>query len=414
MSSLMLLGAGPSDPAATEPAAPRMDHIPIYGQSLAQGVTTAAAATITVGASATHKMPNGGIRAHYDTPSLANENYPIDGDQLASLVALEEETNPNGGNMGETVASGIGNWLTNKTLFTATGRNAYNIALLSRAPGGISDAYHFSNTIAAVRFGSEAAAAAGDEYAVPCMVWMQGEADGGLSTSKASYKSQLLQLIDDFRTHISIAGQIDASDMKLVVYQQAYYQVGKTYGDIAVAMAELFRSDPDKVVLLGPSYYEEYGTVADLHQTANGYRNRGERFGLCISELDTWQPTIITGVSRSGTNIDVTIALRTAPLTLDTTLVTTIADSGFAYSGASITGVSITDDGTGDGEAVIRITIDADAGGTLTYAKDNGTTVNIGPTTGSRGNVRDSSPEVTDNDSRKLYNWLCVDEWSVA
>jgi hypothetical protein len=104
-----------------------------------------------------------------------------------------------------------------------------------------------------------------------------------------------------------------------------------------------------------------------------------------------------------------------APLVIDTTLVASIANSGFTYSGANITNVSITDTGAGDNTATIEITIDADAGGTLGYAyQNNAVDVRIGPTAGPRGNIRDSDPFETLNDSTAIPNWLCVDQWVVA
>lgn len=99
----------------------------------------------------------------------------------------------------------------------------------------------------------------------------------------------------------------------------------------------------------------------------------------------------------------------------DTTIVTAAGNGGFEYSGANITSGVVVDDGVGTGVGQVELTLDAAAGGTLSYAYNNAEVdVRIGPTAGPRGNIRDSDPLVTENDGTPMYNWLCVDVWEVA
>jgi len=88
-----------------------------------------------------------------------------------------------------------------------------------------------------------------------------------------------------------------------------------------------------------------------------------------------------------------------------------LTDDGFAYSGAGIMGVAITDDGTATGTATIAITLDADAPGTLRFAYEN-SALNVRNEIG--GHIRDSATETTLNSGRPLWNWLCTDEWEIA
>lgn len=338
---------------------------------------------------------------------------------MASLATLAEQLNPNDSDFGETFASGIAARLNSMSLFSATGRGAYSVGWLSRMPtsGGQVDTWHFGNTYATVVEGSQLALSAGLTYSVPCIVFKQGEADAAASTTKAAWKTAVEQLIDDFRSHLKWAGLVDTSSLYMIVDQQAYQQTGTTYADIALAAIELHRETSGKIICAGPTYVEEFTAVNDVHMTSNGYRNYGERLGRVIAAGVTWNPCYITGVSRSGTTITVTVHVPAPPLVDDTSeaIVTAIANSGFTYSGATITGVSITDTDVGDNTATIEITIDSSAGGTLGYADaNNAVNMRVGPTAGPRGTIRDSESAVTQNDNTPLYNWLCNDRWTVA
>lgn len=390
-------------------------HIILYGQSLSLGSDPINNGSVISSSNASHKRFNGGVRAHYDTPGISNVNSPIDPDQIASLATLSEQLSPSqGAQFGETYASGIALKQSGTSLFSATGRGAYRIDQLSRQTTVQTDNWHFANTHATVIAGKELADAASLTYNVPKVVWKQGEADGAAGTTKSSYKTQLTALVNDLRATIKAAAYVDTSSMVFVADQLAFQNTGNTSAELAVGVLELHRLGDGKVICAGPTYAEEFAANNDVHMTSNGYRNYGERLGRVLSVGSSWNPCHITAVSRTGTSITLTVYVPRAPLVKDTTLVSSVANDGFTYTGANITGVSITNDGTGGNTATILITIDADAGGTLRYAYNNGTNLFIGPVSGMRGNIRDSEPASTVNDATPLYNWLCVDEWVVA
>lgn len=393
-----------------------LTHIILYGQSLALGSDSGGGSVITSSASSSHKMFTTGVRVHYDTSGVSNQNTPVNPDSMATIVDLEEQINPNDSNMAETFAAGIGLWLDDDSLMSCTARGAYKAEQLNRTGNGVlADFNHFQNTYATALHAYEYAQDNEYAYSLGPMVFKQGEADS--SNSKATWKTEVQQLRDDFASHLMWACKQDTADWLMIIDQQGMSRSGFTYADLAVGAIELHRAG-NGIVCAGPNYPEEFTAINDVHMASNGYRNYGERLGRIIQTIidtGTWNPCYITSVSRSTTTITVNVHVPEPPLQINTTDVASVTDSGFAYSGASITGVSITDTGVGDNAGVIEITIDADAGGTLHYAYNNpDLDFRIGPTYGPRGNICDSDSAVTKNDGMKLYNWLCVDEWAVA
>ena len=403
--------------AASAPTADvALRHIPIYGQSLSIGSVGANPGTAAVISAASTKdyMFSAGVRAHLDQLAPAsNENSPIDPAGLQSIVALAEVVSTFDGNYGETVASGIGANTTGRCLFSATGRGAYEIAELSRDAGGIiTDQNHWINTHAAILYGRRAAEDNGWTYEIPCFLWMQGSADATALTTRADYEAAELSLRNDWRAMASAAGQIDASAVPMVTEQPAYRSdpqntgTGATatgYGSIAVAKINNHRAGV--TVCAGPRYPYEFVNSGDLHMTSQGYRDFGAgplaKAIQTIRDGGTWHPTHINGApTRSGTTITVPVYVPTPPLAFDTSLGFGLADRGFDYSGANITAVTITDDGSGDNAGEITITIDAAAGGVLRCGYENAATTSN----------NEVGTEIRDSND----NWLCTDEWSVT
>lgn len=378
------------------------------------GAYTSGGAAARVIASATHKMFNGGMRPHYDDPSQANVNTHAFADTMKALDALRPQMQRADSDYGETYAAGMGLNITRPCIFAAMARSAYRIDQLSR--NTLEGYLHFSNAYAAVLHGRELALAAGKLFDLGPMLFKQGEADGAAATTKALYKSRHVTLRNDFEAALRWAALDDVSPFRMLIDQQALSTAG--YAEIAVAQIELHREHPGEIICAGPTYWCTFSGATDPHMTVEGYRTYGEHLGRIAQTIlagGAWQPCHITGTpTRVGATITVPVYVPTPPLVVDTTLVATVASKGFAYSGAAITDVSITDTGAGDNTGVITVALDAAAGGTLSHAYNNGAAGNIGPTTGARGNIRDSNAAVAAYDGRPLHNWLCVDQWTVA
>ena len=388
-----------------------LQHVILYGQSISLGTVPSGATAITTTDSPTHLMFNTGVRVHYDDATVSNVNSPVRPQNMTSFVALKEQLRPTDSDFGETFASGMGLHISDKTLFSCTGRGAYPVAQLSRAPALMTDVNHFSNTYSTALYGSLLAEAAGLDYSINCIVWKQGEADAASGTTPATWKASVTTLLDDFRSHLAFASHTDTSNMPMLLDQLAFRQDTLGYGAIAVAALDLHRTGGNGIYCSSPSYDSEFTAINDVHFSSVGYRNYGERLGRIIDGgVANWNPTHITAASRVGTTITLTIHVPSPPLVRDTSTLGTFDTDGFEYSGAGIDSVTITDTGTGDNTATIEIELDADSSGDLRVAYENAG-FNIRNTVGS--NIRDSESAVTQYDSKPLYNWLCTDEWSL-
>lgn len=364
----------------------------------------------------THFMFNGGVRAHYDDPdAYSNVNTHAFSNTMEALVPLAERTTKNNTQQGETLAFGAANKMTSRSLHCTMGRGAYTVTQLSR--GNTTGFPHYSNNYAGMLNAYELAVAAGYDFALGPMIWKQGEADAQAATTKADYKTYLQALRSDLERSAPLATLTATGTFKLITDQISLSN--SAYAPIAVAVIELHRADIG-VHVLGPGYAPAYTYTAEaspVHLTGTGYRNVGEHYGIAIQSIldgNGWNPCYITNVTRTTTTITVTVHVPSGDLVADTTLVAALGDGfyGFAYSGANITDVSI--GSTAANSCDITITIDADAGGTLSYAYNNGTANNNGATSGARGNIRDSASSTTNFDGTTLHNWLCIDQWTVA
>src|SRR5262249_9079295 len=122
----------------------------------------------------------------------------------------------------------------------------------------------------------------------------------------------------------------------------------------------------------------------------------------------TWTPLKPKTITRAGAVITVTFDVPTPPLVMDTALVSNPGNFGFEYTDSSaspptINSVQVT------GPTTVQITLSATPAGAnqrLRYAYSGVPGNPGGPTTGPRGNLRDSDAEASLY-GNTLYNW-CV------
>jgi hypothetical protein len=278
------------------------------------------------------------------------------------------------------------------------------------------------------------AAASGKTYVVRAVTAIhgQGESDSneqnftflestdGTGRRLMSYTDGLLDWQRDYDTRVrAITGQ--AEPIPLFISQ---------FGSMTTAMSIIPQRQLDahvaskgKVVLVAPNYPLPH------YQDCNHYTNHSQRwlgayfakaYQRVVIEGKTWEPTRPTAITRSGNVIKVKYVVPVPPLVIDTQRVDASNDKfpvppidGFIFRdstmSASVTSVAVT------APDEVTITLSSAPTGTnriLRYAFESQLPDFRcpGPTSGARGNVRDSDGTKAhhldaDGNPYELFNW---------
>jgi hypothetical protein len=266
----------------------------------------------------------------------------------------------------------------------------------------------FTNGIAQVTAGKQIADDLGKSYVVRAITNVHGESDQ--VAGNPAYVANLVEWQSDYEKDIqAITGQTDPVPM-LHTQFSSWTKLSTTTSQIVIDQLTAHVQNPGKIVLVGPKYYLEYAADG-VHLTNAGYRHMGEDYAKAyrrvVLEGKPWEPVRPIAVTRTGATITVKFAVPAPPLTLDTTLVTNPGNFGFelAETGGAetITRVEI------GGPDTVVITLSGAPTGTsprVRYAYTGTLGAPGGPTTGPRGNLRDSDATAS-RFGYPLYNW-CV------
>jgi hypothetical protein len=186
---------------------------------------------------------------------------------------------------------------------------------------------------------------------------------------------------------------------------------GSATSRVTQLQLEASRAAPDRIVLVGPKYVLPY--VPDgVHLTGEGERWLGEMHAKAFERVlvngEPWRPVSPREITREGAEITVRFWVPAPPLVLDETLVTNPGNYGFGYTDTSgapptITSVAL----AGEDSVVITLSAPPVAGNQrVTYAQNGIVGQPAGPTTGARGNLRDSDSTASRH-GYSLFNW-CV------
>ena len=172
-----------------------------------------------------------------------------------------------------------------------------------------------------------------------------------------------------------------------------------------------FRQAPEKVVLVTPTYPFAF-TSDKVHLAPEGSRRVGEYFAKAYAQTTfagrPWAPLYPLQVTRAGAVITVRFHVPAPPLVFDTLAVTdpngkygfVFADGG--ANPATIQTVAL----SGDSVSVTLDKAPVGANPRLRYASDGTAGASAGPTTGARGNLRDSDDTRAESDANvRLVNW---------
>jgi hypothetical protein len=267
----------------------------------------------------------------------------------------------------------------------------------------------YARGIAQAQAGHDLAVAANKTHVVRAVTNVHGESDH--NANNVAYEANLLEWQSSYETDVkAITGQAEPIPM-LHTQFSSWTRLTGLPATSAIPSAQLAAhvNAPGKIVLVGAKYHLPY--VADgVHLTNEGYRHMGEDYAKVyrrvILEGKAWEPLRPKTITRVGAIVTVKMHVPAPPLVLDTTLVTNPGNFGFEWTddGPTPTIVSVTV--SAPDTVVITLSAVPGANARLRYAFTGTSGARGGPTTGPRGNLRDSDTTPS-RDGYDLYNW-CI------
>ena len=361
-----------------------LNFFPIYGQSLAAGSDGGAILTTA------QEYDNVMFPVAADTPTSyapafatgVNTETPMYG-ALGHVKEL----------IGEAGADPVG---VNYRLLTCNnGYGSYGIQALSKGNST------FTKLISQVAAAKSIAAANGDTFRFRATMWLQGEADSGMSY--ATYKYEMRKLAADL-DDMGRAAAVQRESPILIAYQCT------TNPNANVALAQLDASIEDPLIYIACPKYPMEHSSGGLHWTAEGSKFGGGYFGLVYKKVvidgEDWSPVRPLSYSQSGSDVTITMHVPVGPLALDTTLLPAQTNYGFAAFDSGGTPISITGVALVDTDKVkITTASPIPSGGYITYAQS----AQPEPvhSLGGCGNLRDSQGASITYIGKPMHNW-CV------
>ncbi|HFE4479611.1 hypothetical protein G3W18_10850 [Klebsiella pneumoniae] len=386
-------------------------HIQMCGQSLAGGIGSG---RISSAATATGwLMPSGGIEDG-QTLSVGLTGLPLTSSSFVGMdptVAKNLYENPLYG-----VCAQLQGMLNAESAAVSVSGSAswhgeYKISQLDKEGGSP----QYDVAVAQSRAYAGYSSTEAKSFLSHVMCWLQGESDITAGTSPDEYLRRLNNLIADYQSDV---GQ----DMPpvMVTYQTGSHTRRAPYYSSDIPQVQLLAANTNPYIFMAcPTYVFPYNSDG-VHMPGNSYRWLGCYFGKAIFNILTknaWKPLQPESVYRNGRVVTVVMHVPVSPLVLDTDMVSNPGDYGFEVwgdtDGARKTIQSVTVSGNR-----VTLVLDADPGQTVVVKYAQGTQgANAGPTTGARGNLRDSDStlaycrDVTATDPNspyKLYNWCPI------
>lgn len=386
-------------------------HIQMCGQSLAGGIGSG---RISSAATATGwLMPSGGIEDG-QTLSVGLTGLPLTSSSFVGMdptVAKNLYENPLYG-----VCAQLQGMLNAESAAVSVSGSAswhgeYKISQLDKEGGSP----QYDVAVAQSRAYAGYSSTEAKSFLSHVMCWIQGESDITAGTSPDEYLRRLNNLIADYQSDV---GQ----DMPpvMVTYQTGSHTRRAPYYSPDIPQVQLLAANTNPYIFMAcPTYVFPYNSDG-VHMPGNSYRWMGCYFGKAIYHILTenaWKPLQPESVYRNGRVVTVVMHVPVSPLVLDTDMVSNPGDYGFEVwgdtDGARKTIQSVTVSGNR-----VTLVLDADPGQTVVVKYAQGAQgANAGPTTGARGNLRDSDSTIaycrdvtaTDpNSPYKLYNWCPI------
>jgi len=338
---------------------------------------------------------------------MLNTGVRAGSDALTSFVPLVEAQQ---GIYGETIASGLANLVAELEL--AEGRPSV-IAASAHGVGG----YHyqalkkgtasFTEGMTQVEAATQIASELGETLAVRAVALIHGENDHILGNY--AYDQNILEWQADYEADItSITEQVHPVPLFLC-QMSSWTAFNSATSPIPGAQLAAADARPDRIFVVGPKYFLSY--VPDgIHLSGHGERWLGEFYAKAYRRVlidgEPWIPLRPRTISRDDAVLTVDFDVPAPPLVFDTERVSDPGNFGFEFwdsSGAPPAIVSV--ELTGDTQVQVTLSAAPTAGNKrLRYAYTGIPGQKAGPTTGARGNLRDSDQTPSRHDYQ-LANW---------
>lgn len=336
--------------------------------------------------------------------TLSSEFEVLDPALLTGFQSLKSMAGAGGGSRGQTVFESMGHEL---SVAARAGGSRWHGLFFHAGLGGA--AYSgikkgtgpYLNLVSALERAKELAESQGLRIVVDGIVFIHGEADSGNS----SYAENLIEMQVDLDADIkAITNQ--AADVPMFMNQpSSFFSSGV---DSAKAFYDVHKSS-EHHILVAPNYDLNY-SEDELHLTGAGYFMLGERF--YNSFLQTvwqgvkWQPLMPETITRIDNTITIKYFVPVGELEIDEVSFPDAGQYGFEFYNdidgiVAISSVSK----TGPDELTLIVSGNPIVGNSVLRYGLSGHVGTRLASTQARGNIRDSSNQLSRHNNLPLYNW---------
>jgi hypothetical protein len=312
----------------------------------------------------------------------------------------------------ETMSSGLANLVTKLARDAGGG---HDLLVSVHGVGGI--AYSglkkgttpYATGMAQAKAGLDVAVGLGKTFQIRAVTTVHGESDH--IANNLAYEANLVEWQHDYETDVNaLTGRAGVLPM-FQTQMSSWTKFGQATSAIPYAQLAAHVNNPGKIVLVGPKYHLPYASDG-VHLTNEGYRHMGEDYAKAyrrvLVEGGTWEPVRPKSVVRADKVITITFHVPAPPLVLDTAIVSNPGNYGFEFvDDAAVTpGIAEVKLLPPDKVQITLTATPTGANKSVHYAAGGVAGASAGPTTGPRGNLRDSDATPSRN-GYQLYNW-CV------
>ena len=416
--------------AGQSPVLPVYNEIIGTGQSLSTGLFANPPISTTPQWPTMALMTNLGVRQVPDRGSV----YALNPALITGLVPLVEARTPD--RDGETIGAGMTFQINELALedgqppwpmvFSAHGVTGADYKTLKRGTVPYRNALATVSRVAAILKGM------GLRDVVRAVTVTHGETDFIKGASAAEYEADLVQWRSDYDNDLrAITGQRESvmlfTDQMNNYTSKTLKSAASQTSPIPLAQLQAALDHPGSIALVCPKYWLEYNPKDGAHLTSRSEEMLGEKYGEAMKrtfvDSAVWKPLYITGAAINANLVTLSYNIPAPPLALDTTLVSDPGNHGFVYSDDSAAPPSITAVELANGNTQVLIHLSAVPAAPpgrrhIKYAYVGslgcgGGGCDAGPSSGPRGNLRDSDPTMSRLDggnSIHLYNWAVTQD----